>query len=296
MQIYLARNNVQAGPYSLQEVNTMLTTGEVMLSDLAWHQGMQAWQPLGELTGGQMFYNPPMPSNPTTQPPFAQSLQDPAVKHDDGRRLSVAELYGKNDGANDSQSQSVWTKSASEPVVDEVTYASVPARFLAFSLNMVLFVLTFMPLQMAVLNSGIDLENLNPKSLADYQALGEQISASLSPSLIMTTFGLMVVLAFLQTVLLAVRGQSIGKLLTGIRVVDEKTHKVPAFGAMVGIRVLLLFFFYQLTSSLFQVVAIVMMVANYIMAAQSPKKQGWHDKLAKTVVVKARPNQLKKDK
>ncbi len=58
MQIYLARNNVQAGPYTLEQVNNMLASGEVILTDLAWHENMPQWQPLGELTGGQYVYNP----------------------------------------------------------------------------------------------------------------------------------------------------------------------------------------------------------------------------------------------
>lgn len=37
MQIFLARNNVQAGPYTLDQLNIMLTSGEVQLDDLIWH-------------------------------------------------------------------------------------------------------------------------------------------------------------------------------------------------------------------------------------------------------------------
>lgn len=34
MQIFLARNNVQAGPYTLDQLNIMLTSREVSLDDL----------------------------------------------------------------------------------------------------------------------------------------------------------------------------------------------------------------------------------------------------------------------
>ncbi len=34
MQIFLARNNVQAGPYNLEQLNIMLASGEVLLDDL----------------------------------------------------------------------------------------------------------------------------------------------------------------------------------------------------------------------------------------------------------------------
>ncbi|XID75778.1 RDD family protein [Alkanindiges sp. WGS2144] len=58
MQIYLARNNEQAGPYTLEQVNQMLANGQVVLNDLAWHEGMSEWKPLGELTQGKMVYQP----------------------------------------------------------------------------------------------------------------------------------------------------------------------------------------------------------------------------------------------
>lgn len=38
MQIYLARNNQQAGPYTLEQLNQMLASQQVLLTDLAWHR------------------------------------------------------------------------------------------------------------------------------------------------------------------------------------------------------------------------------------------------------------------
>ena len=58
MQIYLARNNQQAGPYTLEQLNQMLANQQVMLTDLAWHQGMTEWKALGELTQGKSVYQP----------------------------------------------------------------------------------------------------------------------------------------------------------------------------------------------------------------------------------------------
>ena len=58
MQIYLARNNQQAGPYTLEQVNQMLASQQVLLTDLAWHEGMTEWKALGELTQGKLSYEP----------------------------------------------------------------------------------------------------------------------------------------------------------------------------------------------------------------------------------------------
>lgn len=46
MQIYLARNNQQAGPYTLEQLNQMLASQQVLLTDLAWHEGMTEWKAL----------------------------------------------------------------------------------------------------------------------------------------------------------------------------------------------------------------------------------------------------------
>ncbi|EGE09936.1 RDD family protein, partial [Moraxella catarrhalis 46P47B1] len=68
MKIYLARNQVQAGPYTLEELNTMLASGEVRLDDLIWHSPMTTWQRLGDLTQNQSYYQPnsTLPPKPAT--------------------------------------------------------------------------------------------------------------------------------------------------------------------------------------------------------------------------------------
>lgn len=68
MQIYLARNNQQAGPYTLEQLNQMLANQQVMLTDLAWHQGMAEWKALGELTQGKSVYQPEGYVAPTATP------------------------------------------------------------------------------------------------------------------------------------------------------------------------------------------------------------------------------------
>ncbi len=65
MQIYLARNNQQAGPYTLEQVNQMLASQQILLTDLAWHEGMTEWKALGELTQGKLVYQPIGYSVPT---------------------------------------------------------------------------------------------------------------------------------------------------------------------------------------------------------------------------------------
>lgn len=312
MQIFLARNNVQAGPYTLDELNTMLATGEVVLSDLAWHQGMITWQTLGELTGGQLSYRPAMTDVIAAD---GTASSDAAADSASTRRVSVAELYGRSEPATTPNKTSqnpvstptkdddkpAWmgrhrtqhTQATNQSV--EIVYASIGSRLLAFCLNMVMFILTTLPLQMAIVGSGIDVNQMQPSSMAEYQALGELIAKHISATTIMTTFVMMVSFALIQLALIATRGQSLGKMVVGIRVVDESTHKVPDLGKVIGVRTVLLFLIYQL-ASVVNVIALILLAVNYFLANTSPKKQGWHDRLAKTIVVKADSSQLNKSK
>lgn len=81
MQIYLARNNQQAGPYTLEQLNQMLASQQVLLTDLAWHEGMTEWKALGELTQGKLFYQPQMPQTQAYELPSAEIHHNDVIKH-----------------------------------------------------------------------------------------------------------------------------------------------------------------------------------------------------------------------
>jgi len=49
MQIFIHRDGRQFGPYSADQVRQMLAEGELKPDDLAWHEGLTDWQPLGSL-------------------------------------------------------------------------------------------------------------------------------------------------------------------------------------------------------------------------------------------------------
>lgn len=319
MQIHLARNNVSAGPYTLDELNTMLKSGEVELTDLMWHEGMDNWQCVGEMTGGQNFYNPSLTSHSPNDTAHTTKDSDSPHNHDaqPNRRLTVAELYGQvptqtpnaqadkphpvsEERASAERGLPKWQGRHATPTQphllkqDKVVLASIGSRFLAFTINMVLFIMAMMPLQLAIVSSGIDPKTIETASIAQYQALGEQIAGSIATSSIFATFFMMVGLAIIQLLLLAKRGQSLGKLVVGIRIVDETSFKLADLVKVIVIRTLLLFVIYQIASMIFGLLAPILMAGNYILAKGNPTHKGWHDKISKTVVVKAHPAQLQK--
>lgn len=302
MQIYLARDNVQAGPYTLEQLNTMLSTGEVINTDLMWHQGMVNWQTVGEMTQGVGYYQPTQLSATGTSTNNHVNTNTTQT-----RRVSVAELYGRPSQANEPNAPVAQTPShddserwagrhhTPQSATDApLVYAGVMTRFLAVCINMLLLVAAVMPLQLAILDSGIDVEQFNSQNFADAQRLAEQMLVTLPQSTMTLTTLLLLGLFFVQILMIAMRGQSLGKLIVGIRVVSEKTGKVEA-GQVLGVRGVVLFIIYQLAGA-FGAAAFVLLLINYIFALNNAKKQGWHDKLAKTVVVKAHPNQLGKGK
>jgi hypothetical protein len=51
MQIYIARDGKQLGPFTLEEVNRQLAAGTLSLSDNAWYEGAAGWAPLSSVPG-----------------------------------------------------------------------------------------------------------------------------------------------------------------------------------------------------------------------------------------------------
>jgi hypothetical protein len=51
MDIYIQNNGQQIGPHTIDQVNEQLAEGLLQLGDPAWHEGMDEWIPLSEITG-----------------------------------------------------------------------------------------------------------------------------------------------------------------------------------------------------------------------------------------------------
>ena len=75
------------------------------------------------------------------------------------------------------------------------------------------------------------------------------------------------------------KGATPGKMFTSMKVVDEKTGLTPGVGQSI-----LRYFAYF--------VSIIPLFLGFLWIAVDKKKQGWHDKIAKTVVVKNKPAAL----
>ena len=317
MQIFLARNNVQAGPYQLDQLNIMLASGEVLLDDLMWHEGLAQWQRVGDLTNNQTVYRPTSANTPEVNDSIINNVTvfpEDTNKAKDDKSVSLDRLYGKPERSknvkadmttnrhqtphnNVSLSKPTIKKAATDKdkTVGNVVLAPIMSRVLATALNGLLYILAILPLVMALTKMDVDYTKF--QNIQDMDA-AYQYSMTLMESLPSSTLMMSQVMVFglfaLQLVFITMRGQSLGKLITGIRVVDQTTHRLPSFMKLIGTRTLLLFIIYNLLFSFTSFLGFVIIAIHYYMASKSPENIGWHDKLAKTLVVKADSSQLVK--
>lgn len=321
MQIFLARNNVQAGPYTLDQLNIMLTSGEVVLDDLIWHEGLDQWQRVGNLTNNQPYYRPAPIATEEVNDSIINNVtifpeDNDADSNKDKKSVSLDRLYGKperpaentknskvdmttnrqytpNNKVSLNKSGAAKKISDTDKVIGDVVLAPIMSRVLATALNGLLYILAIFPLVMALTKMDVDYTKF--QNIQNMDA-AYQYSMTLMESIPSTTLMVSQVMVFglfaLQLVFITLRGQSLGKLITGIRVVDQTTHRLPSFTKLIGMRTLLLFIIYNLLFSFTSFLGFVVIAVHYYMASKSPENIGWHDKLAKTLVVKADSSQL----
>lgn len=303
MHIFLARNNVQAGPYSLEQLNQMLASGQVISTDLMWHEGMQNWQSVGEMTQGQMFYRPNLPTLPIVNDPFANQ---PPTTHDDEDYIitkipsadqqsdNVWDKYGKNNPHKDpitGDKPLISIKLVKKPTNMDISQAkkqlelaSIGSRITAKLIDFSFFILASMPLLIALYNS---------PSWAKMQAIaesGKQITyaqqmelLSVIPQHILLLTNLLVWgLVIAQFLLLRKRGQTLGKMVMGIRILDKQSNALPSFMNLIVLRSLFTMVVYSLP-----MVGIIIFAIDFILMLSNNDKQSLHDKLAKTYVVRA---------
>ena len=270
MQIYLARNNQQAGPYTLEQINQMLASQQVLLTDLAWHQGMAEWKALGELTQGKLEYQP-VGYVPTA--PFPTNTQ-----------------------TSDTNSATASTATSSPTIQvnkKQTTTELAPfyARFLAKLVD-VLFWLPITYILTAFFTAAEDqkfmalnqqLIELVMNKSTDVQLMENTQAAivGMIPSIaIISAAVYLIIMLAIQAFLLHKYGQSIGKKLLGIKVVDFETEANPGVIRAFVLRTLVFILPTLYTLPLFSIIDYLFSIGK--------KKQTLHDKLAKTKVIKVK--------
>lgn len=262
MQIYLARNNQQAGPYTLEQINQMLASQQVLLTDLAWHKGMAEWKALGELTHGQLTYQPeghisPVLTSQVLQPASDVQLLSPKIN--------------------------LEKKSTNE------VFAPFYSRFIAKFVDILLwFPATYILTAFFTAEEDEKFLSLNKQLVDMFMSQSTNVELmqstqtaifSMIPDVAITSAAIYIlVMLVIQGFLLHKFGQSIGKKLLGIQIVDFSTSTSPGIVRAFILRSLV---FILPTIYLMPLFSIV----DYLFSL-GKNKQTLHDKLAKTKVIK----------
>ena len=85
MQIYISRNNQRFGPYELSHVQADLDSGNVVATDLAWHDGVSGWIPVSQIPGIKVPDRRVPPPPPPLSQPVSQAATSPASSSGGGQ-------------------------------------------------------------------------------------------------------------------------------------------------------------------------------------------------------------------
>jgi len=155
----------------------------------------------------------------------------------------------------------------------DVVYAGFWLRFFASVIDSVLVILILSPL--ATLFGGTNID-INTSNLQDPEALMIELREILhsTNSGFGADFWLSMLLPALATIIFWIyKSATPGKMVLKIKIVDENSGEGPSKAQCIG-RYLAYF------------VSTIPMLAGFFYVAIDKRKQGWHDKLAGTIVIK----------
>jgi len=89
MEIYIAKNKTQMGPYDIGQITQMLQSGILEKHDLYWHEGMLDWAPIAALDGVQKRQEPSRITHPQ-EPNLHFANQSPQYSSTMPRKSRVA--------------------------------------------------------------------------------------------------------------------------------------------------------------------------------------------------------------
>lgn len=298
MHIFLARNNVQAGPYTLEQLNQMLATGQVLLTDLMWHQGMDNWNTVNAMTDGQFFYRPtideslPVDTHQREQPASDEAdyiINNTPTPSEDAEnvwdRYSANNPHKSPNPTKVTLTKKLGSKQDIAHAKKQLDLASIGSRIAAKLVDTLLMVLASSPLFISLYNSP------NFDKLLKWAEAGQtrltsaqqmELMSALPEHILLLTNILVWGLMIAQVLLLMRRGQTIGKMIMGIRILDRQSNAIPGFFNLIIMRGLFTTLAYSLS-----IFGLVVLVIDLVMMLTSKERLSLHDKIAKTYVVRA---------
>ncbi|MFN0076312.1 MAG: RDD family protein [Prosthecobacter sp.] len=244
MKYHLARGEEQLGTFNDLDVSAGMRDGRFLPTDLCWTEGMPEWQALG------FHMKEVAATTGVAEAPAITALRE-EVRQDQVQQMELASLGQR-----------------------------LAARLIDWTLLLVPAFVILMALMDPVFEA--EIMSLRNDSAAVMQALQRQIVKAVEAGneTVLAMYAVIFGLLLANIVLLTVRGQSIGKLLTGIQVV-----RTPD-GAKAGFikAVLLRWFLFAIISSI-QFIGLPLMIGGILLIFRRDRRC-LHDLVADTQVVK----------
>ena len=247
-QWYFAQQGQRLGPVPTTALQGMLAQGTVSGADLVWREGMADWQPAANIPG--LFSAPPPygVAPPGYAPPLGYAAPPPGMVN----------YY-------------------TPPMQTQIIYAGFWLRFVAYFIDGLVLIIPNLAIQaivqliippppvLAMRNMG---PNVNPN------AVFSQVFSQLFSASNIALWVSQIVAAWLYYALMECSSKqaTLGKMALGLKVTDLKGERI-SFGRASGRE------FAKLVSGM-------LLLAGYIMAAFTERKQALHDTMASTLVVK----------
>ena len=247
MQYFIGRSGKQYGPYSLDQLRQAAEQGKFASGDLAWHEGMAGWAPVEQVLGTPAGAGGHVHVGAAAAPAVSPSAHASA--------MMAAPAYAA--AAPAAVGYSPYTPPAA-PLVAQATqeaYGGFWLRVLAYMLDSVVVTAGTIPLAfMAGLMIGFN--------------GGRSEAAELVGNLI----GIAMAWIYAALMESSAKQATLGKMALRLKVTDEAGQRI-SFGRATGRH------FAKYLSAL-------LLCIGFIMVAFDQRKQGLHDKMAGTLVVK----------
>jgi uncharacterized RDD family membrane protein YckC len=132
MEFYFRKNGATLGPLPIFRVRAMIEDGQILPEDIAWHEGMEAWQPVDKIPALQLLL-----PNAVSQADETSEPDDEDDSNDDAKTKLERDFSTRNQRAVDP-----------DLLQDRLRKARAWQRFLARWIDLTLF--TLLTLQVGV--------------------------------------------------------------------------------------------------------------------------------------------------
>jgi uncharacterized RDD family membrane protein YckC len=250
---YYARGNDQFGPVTMDQLKSLIGTGQVQMADLVWTEGMAQWVPelVSQTTANPYIAPPPPAANPYVANPYA------------------ANPYATNPAAPNA----AWPGQPSPgvlgyqaPVFGQQAYAGFWLRFCAAFVDGII-------VQIVLIILNIILFAAVGENYFDYWPQTRPMSgAAAGMSGLGSLIGIIIAWLYGAIQESSARQATLGKLAVGIVVTDLNGQRIS---------------FARATGRHFgKYISMIILFIGYIMAGLTERKQALHDMMAGALVVK----------